>query len=278
MNPREPRRPWAGETLDESYEENMAKSEDVRRQTDLSQLERDIGISFGDRELLARALTHKSYAYEVVGVEHNESLEFLGDAVLGFIVTDLVFHTFPDFREGRKSKIKAYLVSANTLSGLSQALSIPQYVRLGRGEEKTGGRKKKALCANTFEALVAAVYLEAGIEATREFLTPLYEPLLQNVRSGKAIVEDAKTALQEFLQAQKLSPPHYELTGETGPEHRKTFHVELRVGRRKLGRASGRTKKGAELMAARAALDKLLTEQGQSKGQQAQEAKADDRS
>ncbi|MGH9337072.1 MAG: ribonuclease III, partial [Vicinamibacteria bacterium] len=222
-----------------------------------------LGYRFRDRFLLEQALTHKSFAYEAGGSSpHNESMEFLGDAVLGFVVTDFIFHKFPEFSEGRKSKIKAYLVSSVALSALALQLEIPKYLRLGKGEEKTGGRKKKALSANAFEAVLAAIYLDAGIDEVRKFLAPIYRPLLVEVGDGRAAIEDPKTALQEYLQARNLEPARYSVTAETGPEHRKTFHVELRVGERKMGSATGPTKKTAELLAAQGALSKLIREEG----------------
>ncbi len=231
--------------------------------TELSDLEERLGYRFTQEDLLRQALTHKSFAHESGNGAHNESMEFLGDAVLGFLITDFIYKDFPALTEGRKSKIKAYLVSATTLSSLALALEIPQFLRLGKGEEKTGGRQKNALSANALEAVVAAIYLDAGIDAVRAFLQPLYSPLIEEVREGRAVVEDPKTTLQEFLQARNLEPAHYHVTAESGPEHRKTFQVELKVGRRKLGEASGTTKKKAELLAAQAALAKLLEEKAE---------------
>lgn len=226
----------------------------------LSELQDRLGYHFHREALLQQALTHKSFAHERGHGAHNESMEFLGDAVLGFVITDFIYHGFPALTEGRKSKIKAYLVSASTLSQLALALEIPTFLRLGKGEEKTGGRKKKALSANALEAVVAAIYLDSGIDAVRAFLEPLYEPLIDEIRDGRAIVEDPKTALQEFLQARNLETAQYFVTAESGPEHRKTFHVELKVGDRKLGEASGTTKKKAELLAAQEALTVLIEE------------------
>ncbi len=233
---------------------------------DPCELEAKLGYRFRDKELLQHALTHKSFAYESGGSPHNESMEFLGDSVLGFLVTDFIFHEFPDYSEGRKSKVKAYLVSSTTLSMLALQLEIPKYLRLGKGEEKTGGRKKKALSANAFEAVIAAIYLDSGIDEVRLFLAPIYQPLIREVGEGRAAVEDPKTALQEYLQARNLESAQYSVTAETGPEHRKTFHVELRVGARALGSATGPTKKHAELLAAQTALVKLLREEDEKPG------------
>lgn len=230
---------------------------------ELSDLQVRLRYTFKKKDLLRQALTHKSFAHESGNDVHNESMEFLGDAVLGFLITDFIYRDFPTLSEGRKSKIKAFLVSASTLSNLALALEIPQFLRLGKGEEKTGGRKKKALSANALEAVVAAIYLDTGIDTVRAFLEPLYTPLIEDIREGRAVVEDPKTALQEFLQARNLDPAHYLVAAETGPEHRKTFQVEVKVGRRKLGKASGTTKKKAELLAAQATLSKLMEEESE---------------
>jgi ribonuclease III len=230
--------------------------------TDLAELESKLGYRFRDLALLEQALTHKSFAHESGDSPHNESMEFLGDAVLGFLVTDFIYRDFPVSSEGRKSKIKAYLVSAATLSTLALELEVPRYLRLGKGEEKTGGRKKKALSANAFEAVVAAIYLDSGIDEVRAFLDPLFRPLIGDVRDGRAAVEDPKTALQEFLQARNLESAHYIVTAETGPEHRKTFHVELRIGASRVSTATGTTKKNAEILAAQEALARLLRDEG----------------
>lgn len=228
--------------------------------TDLEELQERFSYRFRNEALLEQALTHKSFAHESGDEAHNESMEFLGDAVLGFLVTDFIYRDFPGRTEGRKSKIKAYLVSASTLSSIARDLDIPRFLRLGKGEEKTGGRKKKALSANALEAVVAAIYLDSGIQSTRDFLEPLYEPLIQQIMEGRAAVEDPKTALQEFLQARSMDPAKYLVTAESGPEHRKTFQVEVQIGHRKLGQASGMTKKKAELLAAQEALARLLKE------------------
>jgi len=225
----------------------------------LRRLEEKLAYSFRRPILLQQALTHKSFAYEAGGdcSFHNESMEFLGDAVLGFLVTDLIYHTFPTVSEGRLSKIKGYLVSSAMLSSLALELDLQEHLRLGKGEEKTGGRKKKALSANALEAVVAAVYLDGGIESARELLAPLYSSAVDEIREGRAVVEDPKTTLQEYLQGRGLPPARYMVTFESGPDHQKTFHVELVVGEKQLAKACGATKKKAELQTAQAALEQL---------------------
>jgi ribonuclease-3 len=231
--------------------------------TKLSDLEEKLEYVFRDRDLLRQAITHKSYAHEAEEDSsfHNEPMEFLGDAVLGFLITDLIYHAFPTVSEGRLSKIKAYLVSSASLSVLAQKIGLPQYLRLGKGEEKTGGRKKRALSANAFEAIIAAIYLDTGIEAVRNFLDPLYAPIIAEIRAGRAVVEDPKTTLQEFLQARNMPSAQYIVRDETGPEHRKIFHVDLTIGDEKVASASGTTKKKAEIQTAEIALKQLRNNQ-----------------
>ena len=239
--------------------------------SDLKELQERLGHSFRDLSLLESALTHKSHAHEAGQSSlHNESLEFLGDSILGFLVTDLIYQRFPTLDEGRKSKIKAYLVSSVALSDLALDLGLPQYLRLGKGEEKTGGRHKQALRANALEAVLAAIYLDAGIDAARAFIEPLYEELVREIADKSASVEDPKTKLQEHLQAARMPPAEYVIIKEKGPEHRKTFHVNLLVGDRTLANTSGSTKKKAQLRAARIALEKLRRETQQN--EQAEES------
>jgi len=235
--------------------------------SDLTTLQEKLGHFFRDLSLLEHALTHKSHAHEAGPSSlDNESLEFLGDSILGFLVTDLIYQRFPALDEGRKSKIKAYLVSSVALSDLALGLELPKYLRLGKGEEKTGGRRKQALRANALEAVLAAIYLDAGIDAARAFVEPLYEELFQEVAAKSAAVEDPKTELQEHLQAAHMPAAEYVVVKEKGPEHRKTFHVNLRVGDRTLANTSGSTKKKAQLRAARIALEKLRRETQQNEG------------
>ncbi len=222
-------------------------------------LEERVGHHFRDRALLERALTHRSKANEsgASPAVDNESLEFLGDAVLGFAVADFLYREMPEFDEGRKSKIKAALVSKASLAELALRLDLGSVLRLGRGEEKTGGRKKQALLADACEALIAALYLDAGFDVAREFLVTAFRSTLDRVRHPgllTAMTGDYKSALQEWLQTRDEAPPAYRVAAETGPDHRKQFEVEVLVGGQPVGRAEGPTKKEAEQGAARAAL------------------------
>jgi ribonuclease III len=208
-------------------------------------------------------MTHTSRANEDVsgGVVDNESLEFLGDAVLGFVIADLLFREFPSWDEGQKSKTKAALVSTAALARQGERLNIGEHMLLGRGEEKTGGRRKQALLADCYEALIAAIYLDGGIEHARAFIAREFAALIAEARDlGGAAGQDYKSALQELLQSRGQTPPDYRLVGTIGPDHDKKFHIEVVVGAEPIGEAIGPSKKEAEQEAARSALEKLRTE------------------
>ena len=199
-------------------------------------------------------MTHTSRANEDVsgGVVDNESLEFLGDAVLGFVVADMLFREFPDFDEGQKSKIKASLVSTATLARQAERLQLGDHLLLGRGEEKTGGRRKQALLADGYEALIAAIYLDGGIEHARAFIAREFAPLIDDVRRGTASpAQDYKSALQELVQAREPAAARVPARRHVGPDHDKRFEVEVLVAGEALARASGPSKKEAEQEAAR---------------------------
>jgi ribonuclease-3 len=231
----------------------------VRLRDEFDALQQAIDYRFRDRGLLEHAMTHTSRANEDVsgGVTDNESLEFLGDAILGFVIADLLFREFPSFNEGQKSKIKASLVSTQTLARLAERLAVGEHLLLGRGEEKTGGRRKQALLADGYEALIAAIYLDGGIEQARAFVQREFAPLLADVRRDGLIGQDHKSALQEHLQSHDQPLPEYRLAGTLGPDHRKLFQVEVVVRGETLAQATGASKKEAEQEAARLALEKL---------------------
>lgn len=235
----------------------------VRLRDEFDGLQRAIDYRFRDRGLLEHAMTHTSRANEDVsgGAVDNESLEFLGDALLGFVVADMLFREFPTSNEGQKSKLKAMLVSTATLARQAERLALGEHLLLGRGEEKTGGRRKQALLADGYEALIAAIYLDGGIEHARAFIQREFAPLLAEARDGglPAGQRDFKSALQEFLQAADRPLPDYRLTGSMGPDHRKQFQVAVFVGEESLAEAIGPSKKEAEQEAARLALARLTT-------------------
>ncbi|HXG87422.1 MAG TPA: ribonuclease III [Vicinamibacterales bacterium] len=222
-------------------------------------LERRLGYRFRDPGLLEHALTHKSKAHEDPsgGVIDNESLEFLGDAVLGLVVADNLCRTFPKSSEGHKSKIKAMMVSTTALAELAERLELGDHMILGRGEEKTGGRRKQALLADTCEALIAAIYLDGGLDPARQFLLRAIGDLIEQAGQPDYFGRDHKSRLQEAVQSLGRPLPHYRVAGEVGPEHRKMFHVEVLIGGELLAQGVGRTKKDAEQEAAKTALENL---------------------
>jgi len=229
---------------------------------DLEILEAAIGHVFRDRELFQRALTHKSRMHErpeeIASSGDNEQLEFLGDAILGFVVSECLVRRFASAPEGRLSKLKAHLVSAARLYEVAQALALGDFLFLGRGEEMSGGRSKRALLADAMEALIAAMYLDGGIDAARVFIeTHVVGAFAVADGSVDGAVADYKSALQEMAQALRLPPPRYFIVAEDGPEHSKTFTVEVRVGKDWTGQAQGFSKKAAGQKAAEGVLQQL---------------------
>lgn len=240
----------------------------------ISTLEDSIGYHFHRPELLQRALMHSSRAREMeaAAAEHspvrdNEQLEFLGDAVLGFVTSDELYQRFPSFAEGRFSKLRAHLVSRHHLAQVAQRLQLGEFLTLGRGEEKSGGRSKTALLVNALEAVVAAVYLDGGLEQARQFVVQcVLNSELQQLEmqgDGGVLINDYKSALQEAVYSTGHAQPLYALVREDGPEHHKIFTVEVRLHRAGatapdfVAQAMGPTKKRAEQDAARLAVEYL---------------------
>jgi ribonuclease-3 len=231
-------------------------------------LEAKLNYRFRDQELLCRALTHSSLANEsrpVAGdaLADNEQLEFLGDSILGFLISEALVRRHPEHREGELSRQKAHLVSAAHLHGVARRLDLGSFLGLGRSEEMSGGRAKKTLLVDALEALIAAIYLDGGMECACAFVAGhvLDAPFAGDEESETDIqpaITNFKSALQEMAQSRKLPQPRYAIVRERGPEHSKTFTVEVRVGKDWLGQAEGRTKKIAAQRAARAVYERLL--------------------
>jgi ribonuclease-3 len=234
---------------------------------ELASLEAKIGHHFSNPELLRRAVTHSSLANEIrngpsTPLSDNEQLEFLGDSVLGFLIAEALVMRFPGYREGDLSRLKAHLVSAAHLHGVSRRLDLGSCLELGRSEEMSGGRLKKTLLVDALEALIAAVYLDGGVEAARRLVSGhvLDAPFTADIEAGTDIqpaITNFKSALQELAQARKLPQPRYAIVRERGPEHAKTFTVEVRLGKEWSGQAEGRTKKVAAQRAARTVYERL---------------------
>lgn len=237
----------------------------------LDTLEHTLKHLFHDRALLEQAVTHSSLAFEQGAHDgttpaDNEKLEFFGDAVLGLVVAQSLYESFPDLTEGDLTRLRAALVSRRHLGNVAESLKLGDYLRLGRGEERNGGRNKAVLLANSFEAIVAALYLDAGIDTARAFvcrtvIDPTVQRLYKGLERGESM-GDHKSALQEMLQARGAPPPEYEVKAETGPDHRKRFLVEVIVAGAPelptvIAQGTGTTKKKAEQEAARVAFVQL---------------------
>lgn len=214
-------------------------------------LRRALGDPELDPELLDRALTHRSYAYENGGLPTNERLEFLGDSVLGVVVTETLYRMHPDLSEGRLAKLRAAVVNARALAGVAREIGLGAHIKLGRGEEATGGRDKASILSDTVEAVIGAVHLSGGIEVSADVVHRLFDPLIE-AASALGAGLDWKTSLQELAADQSLGVPEYVIADE-GPDHMKTFTAQVRVGDRLHGHGTGRSKKEAEQQAAEAA-------------------------
>ena len=215
------------------------------------QLETIIGYKFKHPELLETALTHTSYANETrPPVKHNERLEFLGDSVLQIVSADYLFHAYADRPEGDLTRIRSSLVSEGALFQFAQEINLGEYLRLGRGEERCGGRTRPSVVSDAFEAVIAALYLDGGMEVARNFILPF-------ITEGKTAEDDYKTRLQEVVQQDPSAVLKYEVTGETGPDHNKQFTVCVWRNGELLAEGRGRSKKAAEQHAAKVALEKL---------------------
>ncbi len=202
-------------------------------------------------ELLERALMHRSFAYENGGLPTNERLEFLGDSVLGLIVTDTLFRQYPDLPEGQLAKLRAAVVNMRALAGVARTLCLGSYVRLGKGEEGTGGRDKASILADTLEAVIGAVYVDGGLADADALVHRLFDPVIAlSARLGAGL--DWKTSLQELTAAEIMGVPEYHVD-ESGPDHQKSFRASVRIAGRTFGEGGGRSKKEAEQQAAQAA-------------------------
>ena len=233
---------------------------------DLKELEERVGYHFQNPEFLKRALTHRSWAYEQgqrkkvsnqeIMNQHYERLEFLGDAVVDLVVSHLLMEKFPQAPEGDLSRIRARLVNVNQLAKLAKSLGLDRYLFLGKGEEATGGRKKFSILADVYEALCAGVYLDGGYQAVFEMIKSHFQPILEKIDLS-IIEQDYTTRLQELVQAEKKKAPRYRLISATGPDHNKTFYVQVLIDREPVAQGRGKSKKQAEQNAAKKALEIL---------------------
>lgn len=225
----------------------------------MAQLSATLGYEFRDPALLRRALTHRSFANEQPDPRpaHNEALEFLGDAVLEFLISSWLFEIFPGETEGTLSKLRALAVSSQSLQRQAARIDLGNYMLLNRGEEKTGGRAKSTIQVDAYEAVLAAIYLDGGIGAADEFVRRQFSERMAAIDPRQIVVVDYKTALQERVQSHGLPAPQYFIVDTLGPDHRRIFEAEARVGSRPLAIGAGTSVKSAHQSAARAALERL---------------------
>jgi ribonuclease-3 len=223
----------------------------VTQRASYDELRARLGIPELSDQALEQALTHRSYAYENGGLPTNERLEFLGDSVLGLVITDTLFRAHPDLSEGRLAKLRAAVVNARALADVARALGLGEHVRLGRGEQATGGRNKASILSDTAEAVIGAIYLTVGFEAASAVVHRLFDPLLEQA-AGLGAGLDWKTSLQEMCADRGLGVPEY-IIEDSGPDHEKTFAAQVRVAEGIYGSGVGRSKKEAEQQAAETA-------------------------
>lgn len=228
----------------------MATREEV-----LKQFEKKLEYTFQNIDLLNEALTHSSYANEnrKKNIRYNERLEFLGDSVLSVIISDYLYNHLTHMSEGELTKARASIVCEPSLAKCSIRLGVGESLSLGKGEEATGGRNRASILADAFEAIIGAIYLDGGLESARKFVLKNLKDIIEDAIDGK-IFHDYKTQLQEIVQGENAEKITYEIIGEEGPDHNKTFHVQVKIGEKIAGKGSGRNKKEAEQNAAKIAL------------------------
>lgn len=233
----------------------------AERKEKLSELEQKINYAFKKIYLLDRAMTHSSYAnqYNLSYMEHNERMEFLGDSVLGLVVSEYIFKKYRNKPEGKLTKIRANIVCEASLYERAKRIDLGEYLQLGKGEEITGGRERASILADAYEALIAAIYIDGGIESSREFIIPRFVDAIESVVNKEGF-KDYKSRLQEHVQKDPSSTIKYETVGEEGPDHNKVFFVNVCINNSLAGKGSGKSKKEAEQEAARSALVSLGVE------------------
>lgn len=237
----------------------MKDSHDCLRGQELQSFQELINYSFRNVKLLDEALTHKSFVHEKLREKtgHNQRLEFLGDALLGMVISEYLYRRFPQHLEGKLSKMKSVLVKGSLLVHKAKEIRLGEYLLLSKGEESTGGRNRTSLLADGFEALIGSVYLDGGLSACRHFILDRLRPELEGLELEEAGERDYKSSLQEYSQAEFGQVPAYQVVSTQGPSHRRTFEVAVSLKRRVYGKGKGGTKKSAEQQAARETLEKL---------------------
>jgi ribonuclease-3 len=236
---------------------------DEERSKELHEIEQQLGLSFLNKELLSQSLTHSSYAHDN-NCPDNERLEFLGDAVLKLVISENLYNKFPDKAEGDLTKIRATVISDDTLGKIGKKFDLGKYLLLSPNEKKSGGQKRKSNTANAFEALIGALYLDSGLGKVRDMLIDLLRDEIETV-SRAGFIRDFKSALQEYTQKNKWDLPHYHVIKEAGARHRRVFWMEVKIRGKRYGIGRGPNKKEAEQRAATMALKRLKLEENETK-------------
>lgn len=222
----------------------------------VKEAQESLGVKFADEYLLQVALTHSSFAYEVGAADFNEKLEFLGDSVLGIVITEYIFHAFPKFQEGGLAKLRANLVRAETLAEVARDLRVGSFVLIGRGAEQSGGRDNESILADCMEAIIGAIYIDQGLEVTKKFLIELFRTRIEKQGQAKEL-GDPKTTLQELTMERWSMLPTYKIVAQDGPAHRPMFSAAVAVKGHVYGRGVGTSKKRAQQIAAKEALKEI---------------------
>ncbi|ADK81015.1 ribonuclease III [Sediminispirochaeta smaragdinae] len=234
----------------------------AERKRELQLFEKHVGIRFRKLEFLNLAFSHRSFANEQgTNVDNNEKLEFLGDSVLGLVVSEYLFALLPDKAEGDLARVKSFVVSEDSLAEIARKIKVDNYILIGKGEEYSGGRNKKAILADCMEAIIGSFYLDSGFKAARSFVLKYLIPEINKVLENRH-KKDYKTLLQEYVQKQFKSYPRYSLVKKTGPDHDRTFWIEVKIDGKVYGPGKGKNKKEAEQHAAGLAYRKLTGEEG----------------
>lgn len=243
--------------LDDINGDRDKGSDRKKRYRQLNKLQKSVKVKFKDPSLLSRAMTHRSYVNEAgLGSSDNERLEYLGDSVLAVVINEYLFKRYEDYPEGDLAKIKSVVVSEATLAKVASEIKLGSFIMMGRGEERSGGRIRPSILANTFEALIGAIYLDSGLKASKKFVLALLKKHIERV-DKLSYLRDPKTTLQEFVQGKYKERPSYKVVREEGPDHKKEFTVKLSIHGRDISTGSGSSKRKAEMDAARKTLEDI---------------------
>lgn len=233
------------------------KTRKKNRSRELNKLQKVLKVKFKDRSLLNRALTHRSFVNEIkADLRDNERLEYLGDSVLAVVINEYLFKRYEDYLEGDLAKIKSAVVSEVTLAKIASGINLGSFIQMGKGEERSGGRVRSSILANTLEALIGAIYLDAGLKVSKRFVLSLFKSDVERI-DKLSYLRDPKTTLQEFVQGKYKQRPVYEVIEETGPDHKKEFTVQLCVNGNEISTGTGSSKRKAEMDAAKKVLQEI---------------------